>query len=225
MVVIALTPPPHRPHGTGFWMGTPAPLAVSAPALALRLSYRLPADGSLPADWREGVGVGLRLASWRRGLAVAVAAATLAAGLAALLIAARGWRSAPAASPAALAALVALGLLASPVAWYHAQLLQLPGLAALTRARVAQRRWAGLAGVLALAAGLGLQTARDAVVGGGSAARFLLYGAVMVALQVVLFGLLVREVRERTEGRPEAVPGRAAGQRPVPDGAAAAGAP
>jgi hypothetical protein len=100
----------------------------------------------------------------------------------------------------AMAAAVSLALLASPISWYHYQLLQLPGLALLAR------RWASrpvrLLGLAALAAGL--TWTQVAGVGryverygwtDGAPALLWLASSLVPALALVHFALQVREMR------------------------------
>jgi len=149
--VALLLPPPHTPPRAGYWMGTPALLNASVPAIVLRLLDPPAAGRPLPRHWVVGNDPGqtaLPPASAAAG--VAAAAAVLAAG--ALLLRRRlgaaGLTSDD--EPVALAALVALALLAAPISWYHYQLLNLPGIALLASRRLRGRRLAALAGLAAI---------------------------------------------------------------------------
>jgi hypothetical protein len=191
ILIAVFLPPPHLPHGTGYWMGTPASLNVSLPALALRLSY--PLSGPVPEDWIAGNTVaGLHLGAGRKALSIGVSLITLLIGLAAVWLRARrrGWDG-----RFGLAALAALAILASPIAWYHYQLLQLPGLALLAVSYLRRRAVLPLAGLALLAAGLTSRTVRDFLLSGGGTASVLLYGAVIVLFGTILFVLLLKEIR------------------------------
>ncbi|HEX7186080.1 MAG TPA: glycosyltransferase 87 family protein [Thermoanaerobaculia bacterium] len=190
ILIAVFLPPPHLPHGTGYWMGTPASLNVSLPALALRLSY--PLSGPVPEDWIVGNEVArLHLDAGRKALSVGVSLATLALGLVAL-----GWRARQDRWDGrfGLAALTALAILASPISWYHYQLLQFPGLALLAVSYLRRRALLPMAGLAILAAGLTSRTVRDFLLRGGDAGSVLLYGAVIAGLGVVLFILLLKEM-------------------------------
>ncbi|HWM92274.1 MAG TPA: glycosyltransferase family 87 protein [Thermoanaerobaculia bacterium] len=202
LLVATFLPPPHLPQGTGYWMGTPAPLNVSLPALALRLTYPIGDDGDLPQDWKTGTSVGLHLDSRRRQISVVVSLTALALGLGALALARWGKRR-PDGGRWALVALTALAGLAAPLSWYHYQLLQFPGLALLGTAYLHRRAWLPLAGLVALTAGLTRNEIRDLLVGDGGAERSLVMGAVIVLLNTILFVLLLREMRrDRSEPTP-----------------------
>jgi Glycosyltransferase family 87 len=140
------TTPPYAPLHRTFWMGSPAPLNVSLPATVLRATYPLDAP-ELPADWAKGTDPGaLRLNPERRWLSVGAALVTLAAGLLlACRMRQRRWR---------IAALTSLALVASPLSWYHYQLLQFPALAALGLTLWRRRAWTALAGLAAVAVGM-----------------------------------------------------------------------
>ncbi|MES1244355.1 MAG: glycosyltransferase family 87 protein [Acidobacteriota bacterium] len=185
LLLMALTPPPWGPLNSKYWMGTPAPLNVSIPATALRLTYS-PSDGEVPKDWEAGNHTALRLPDWRWAVSAATAGVVLVAGL--LLVA----RFAdPGNRVPLLASLVALALLASPIAWYHYQMMQFPGLAWLTADAFRRRAWSRLAGVTALEIGLTRPEVRDLLLAGGGAGRALLPGLLAAALGIVLFGLLL----------------------------------
>lgn len=202
-------PAPHLPEAAGYWMGTPALLNFSLPAVALRLADR-PADRSaLPRDWVRGNDPrALELSPGRKALAVAVAALTLSLGGLALGRRWRGRRKERAEGEGqdlllAATALVALALAASPIAWYHYQLLQLPGVALLAWRR--RRRPGALAGLVLLAAGL---TWTHALVGfyvgayGWTAARpFLLWllTSLVPLLTLTFFALQLREIAGEME--------------------------
>ena len=143
-------PPPYLSPATPYWMGTPAPLNFSLPAAVLRSSYRGPFAEAVdpvsgePRDWAAGNNpAALRLAPWRRNLSAAVSLTLLAVGLAAWQMrsswtAARGTAS-PRDDLGALAYLTVLCVVASPISWYHYQLLLLPA-GALLAVEYARRR-------------------------------------------------------------------------------------
>lgn len=146
LFVRGTTNPPYAPLHRTFGMGSPAPLNLSLPATVLRATYPLDTP-ELPADWAQGTDPGaLRLSPERRRLSVGVSLVTLASGLIlASRMRQRRWR---------LAVLIGLALLASPLSWYHYQLLQFPALAGLGLALWRRRSWAALAGLAAVAVGL-----------------------------------------------------------------------
>jgi hypothetical protein len=130
------------------------------------------------------------------------ACATLAAGLLGTAWAwFRGRRDAPEARIPLLASLVALALLASPIAWYHYQMMQLPGLAWLTADAFRRRTWSRLAGVTALEFALTRSEFRD-LLAGRPAGQAMLPGIALALLGVILFGLLLAEVRRPTAPAP-----------------------
>jgi alpha-1,2-mannosyltransferase len=151
-------PPPHSPARADYWVGTPALLNFSLPAVALRLADPPTPGQILPLSWRNGNDpLAFKLPARQAVLSAGLAGLLLALGAAWLLWAAR--RSGGEGVQPAMAAAVSLALLASPICWYHYQLLQLPGLALLARrwaGRPASRPWwlARLVGLAALAAGL-----------------------------------------------------------------------
>jgi alpha-1,2-mannosyltransferase len=127
-------------------MGTAAPLNVSLPALALRLADP-PSLGVMPRPWLEGVARGGWEPLSRRGwLSALVAVAVL---LAATLALARPSHAAKGATVLDLCVMTAAAILASPVAWYHYQLCQLPACAVLLERRLEVGRWRGAALVAA----------------------------------------------------------------------------
>jgi Glycosyltransferase family 87 len=138
------------PRRTNYWMGTPAILNTSLPAVVLRVLDPPKKGRPLPVNWIAGHNTEtLRLPPFQRVASVVVAALTLVAGVGLIWLAVR--RAGKAVDPAAVdAALIGLALLAAPIAWTHYQLLQLPGAARLGRDLLDRRRWADLWG-LALA--------------------------------------------------------------------------
>ena len=221
LAIAALAPPPHLPTHGAFWMGSPAPLNLSLPAAALRATYR-GADrpgAAMPLDWEVGNNPAvLQLSPERRMLSLAVSLALLLAGL--LLLAYRtGRRNFSLSGPPLLAALVALALVAAPIAWYHYQLLQLPGIAWLAAGRLRglaavdpQKKAPGREGVRGVLPLLGLvalligltrahlwyPVARWLGAGEGQAVQ--VAGWAVPALGIVLFLLLVRELGGAPEG-------------------------
>lgn len=185
LLLMALTPPPWGPLNSRYWMGTPAPLNVSIPATALRLTYG-PSDGEVPQDWTAGNHTALRLPAWRWAVSAGTSGAVLVAGLLALWFRGRGRWARPAARVPLLAALVALALLASPIAWYHYQMMQFPGLAWLTADAFRRRAWSRLAGVTALEIVLTRSEIRDLITGNPW-----LPGLVLIGAGMTLFGLLL----------------------------------
>ncbi|MFY9820318.1 MAG: glycosyltransferase family 87 protein [Thermoanaerobaculia bacterium] len=153
-------PPPHSPARADYWLGTPALLNFSLPAVALRLADPPVPGQILPLSWRNGNDpLTFRLAPRQGAFSAGLAGVLLALGAGLLLWAARRSGRGREGELPAMAAAVSLALLASPISWYHYQLLQLPGLALLARRwsdRPAARGWwlARLLGLAALAAGL-----------------------------------------------------------------------
>jgi hypothetical protein len=131
-----------------YWMGTPAILNWSLPAVMLRV-LEPPARGApLPYNWEFGnVVANLRLSNTGRLISAGMALAILGAGAALLWIACRG-RLNGKQLPWALVGSLSLGLAASPISWTHYQIMQYPGLAFLLSTAVRQRRWALAAWVL-----------------------------------------------------------------------------
>ncbi|HSS52958.1 MAG TPA: glycosyltransferase family 87 protein [Thermoanaerobaculia bacterium] len=193
-------PPPHSPARADYWIGTPALLNFSLPAVALRLADP-PAPGQiLPSSWRNGNDpLAFKLPARQGALSAGLAGLLLALGGAVLLWAERGASGEE--GLAAMAAAVSLALLASPISWYHYQLLQLPGLALLAR-RWARSRPARLPGLAMLAAGLtwthaaGIGRYVDRFGWTDSAPAWLwLASSLVPALALVHFALQVREMR------------------------------
>jgi hypothetical protein len=127
-------------------MGTPALLNDSIPAVVLRL-LEPPARGRpLPDNWVVGNDPGrLQLPASHAVAGVASGAVALVVGI--VLIGRRVRRHAPGRDdePVVSAALVALALASAPIAWYHYQLLNLPGIAMLVVRWMRRRRFAALA--------------------------------------------------------------------------------
>lgn len=178
VLLMATVPPPWVPRNAGFWMGTPAPLNVSLPATALRLTYERTGE-EIPEDWQSGTHPRIELPAWRQAVTAGTAVATLLLGLAATL----AFRS----RLHLLAALVALALLASPISWYHYQMMQFPGLALLTAEALRNRAWGRLAGITTLELVLTRSEFRDLLAGWP-----MLPGVAVVLAGMVLFGLLLR---------------------------------
>jgi hypothetical protein len=188
VLLVTLAPPPWTPRNTGFWMGTPAPLNVSIPATALRLTYDRTGD-QIPEDWQAGTHPRIELPAWRQAVTAGTAMATLLCGLTAIL----AFRS----RLHLLAALVALALLASPISWYHYQMMQFPGLALLAAEALRSRAWGRLTGVTALEFALTRSEFRDLLAGWP-----MLPGVALVLMGMVLFGLLLAEGRRTTGPAP-----------------------
>lgn len=156
-------PAPHSPARADYWLGTPALLNFSLPAVALRLADPPTPGQEMPLSWRNGNDpLAFKLPAKQAVLSAGLSGILLAVGGCVLLWAARpALRSGEGVYPmmAAMAAATSLALLASPISWYHYQLLQLPGLALLARRwadRPASQPWwvTRLLGLAALAAGL-----------------------------------------------------------------------
>jgi hypothetical protein len=144
--VAGLLPAPHAPLHASYWMGTPAPLNDSIPAVVLRL-LEPPARGRpLPDNWVVGNDPG-RLQLPASHAVAGVASGTVALVVGILLIGRCVRRQAPGRDdePVVSAALVALALASAPIAWYHYQLLNFPGIAILVARWMGRRRFAALA--------------------------------------------------------------------------------
>ncbi|MFI5167550.1 MAG: glycosyltransferase family 87 protein [Thermoanaerobaculales bacterium] len=148
-------PEPHAPPRAGFWIGTPSLVNCSVPAVVLRL-LEPPVDREpLPPNWVVGSDPGrLSLPALHGVISVGAAAVVLAGGLWALARNARARTLREEDQTLLAAALVALALAAAPVAWYHYQLLNFPGITVLAARRLRARRIAAMAllgGVVLLA--------------------------------------------------------------------------
>jgi hypothetical protein len=151
LLFTVLLPPPTLPASSGFWMGTPAPLNLTLPALAVRMRDWIgdwPApDEPFPWSWRYGHNPEVfTLEPAAAVISVGLSATLLAAGLALVLLrlrrspaSARGGHRVP--SPGdelrAVTAIVPLVLAAAPLAWYHYQLFLVLPLAAVAADAVA----------------------------------------------------------------------------------------
>lgn len=190
-LIAALLPPPHLPTRSDYWMGTPAFLNTSLPALALRATEPgLRMDAPPPSDWIAGnSSETYRLPPERRRLSVAVSLGTLVLGLAAIAL------RRPGRLPL-LAALTALATLASPLSWYHYQIFQLPALALLAAPAIREGRPWRLAGFALLAFALTRIEARAFLLGEGTTGEILGTGAAIAALHLTVFVLLLARRRD-----------------------------
>jgi len=142
---------PIGPANTDYLFGTPCVLSWSVPSVALRLLEPPAADGKLPNDWITGWDLPrLHLSAQQKVVSFSAALATLTAGIAVLLFRTRGRLSADQ-LPIAGTALVALALAASPIAWWHYQAMQYPGVALLFYRAIQGRDWRRLCSSLACA--------------------------------------------------------------------------
>jgi hypothetical protein len=144
---------PLRPQKTA-WLGTPAFLDLSLPAVVLRLRDPIvPGAALLPTMWVIGNQIDkLQLSRADERAAAVTAIAVLAVGLGLLYLRLRGASRGDTTSMTApvAAALIALALLAAPISWPHHQVVQLPGTAALAL-ELLRRRSHGLLILLAVA--------------------------------------------------------------------------
>ncbi len=142
---------PHAPARADYLAGTPSLLNWSVPAVALRAA-KFPAAGDKLSDqWVNGWDLPrLRLSSEQRLISLGAAVAVFGAGVLALWAAAGGRITSEQSILAA--ALLALTLAASPLSWWHYQVLQYPGVVLLLVEGVRQRRWPLLAATLTCAA-------------------------------------------------------------------------
>ncbi len=149
--VVASLRGPMGPANTDYLYGTPCVLSWSVPSVALRILEPPGADGKLPQDWVTGWDLPrLHLAFEQKVVSLAAALATLAAGLALLWVKTRGKIGAEQV-PMAGTALIALALAASPIAWWHYQAMQYPGVALLLYYAIQGRDWRRLCSALACA--------------------------------------------------------------------------
>ncbi|MCH9650948.1 MAG: DUF2029 domain-containing protein [Deltaproteobacteria bacterium] len=153
-------PPPHLPVSSGYWMGTPAPLNFSLPAVAARLAEPPVDSGNLPASWLSGnVAKGFRLAPKAALASLASCFVVLLAGALGVLRTlrrprGRGSETNGRGEDFAWVAMIAVCTLAAPISWYHYQLFQFPALALLVATLLRRRAWGGLGVAAVVAAGL-----------------------------------------------------------------------
>lgn len=139
--IIAFLRGPMGPANTDYLYGTPCVLSWSIPSVALRVLEPPSAEGKLPQDWDTGWDLPrLRLSSEQKLVSLSAAFATLIAGLALLWFKTRG-RIGAEQIPIAGTALIALALAASPIAWWHYQAMQYPGVAVLLYYSIRGRDW------------------------------------------------------------------------------------
>lgn len=142
--IVAILTGPTKPVNTDYIFGTPCVLSWSIPSVALRVLEPPGDDGKLPNDWVNGWDLPrLHLSSGQKLLSLSVAFAVMAAGIAIMLRKMRGKLS-PEQVPFAGTALIALALAASPIAWWHYQVMQYPGVALLFCTALRSRNWARL---------------------------------------------------------------------------------
>jgi hypothetical protein len=149
--IVALLRGPMTPANTDYLYGTPCVLSWSIPSVALRILEPPGDDGKLPQDWVTGWDLPrLHLSSQQKFVSLSAALATLAAGLALLWFKTRG-RLSGQQIPVAGTALIALALAASPIAWWHYQAMQYPGIALLLYGSIRARDWRRIASALTCA--------------------------------------------------------------------------
>jgi len=143
---------PLAPANTDYLYGTPCVLSWSVPSVALRVLEPPGPDGKLPADWINGWDLPrVHLSFEQKVVSLSAGFATLASGLTWLWFKTRGKLSAEQ-IPIAGAALIALALAAAPIAWWHYQAMQYPGVALLLYWTIRGRDWRRIAWALACAA-------------------------------------------------------------------------
>jgi len=149
--VVAFLHGPMSPASADYLFGTPCVLSWSIPSIALRVIEPPADDGKLPNDWVNGWDLPrLRLSPTQKLVSLSAAFAIAAPGIALLFFKTRG-KLAPKQVPIAGAALIALALAASPIAWWHYQALQYPGVALLLYYAIQRRDWRRLCSSLACA--------------------------------------------------------------------------
>ncbi len=142
--IIAPLSGPKTPSNKDYLFGTPCVLSWSIPSVALRVWEDPGDDDRLPNNWVNGWDLPrLHLSAEEKALSLSLAVAIMAAGIAALLFKTRGTLSGEQV-PFAGAALIALALAASPIAWWHYQVMQYPGVALMLYATISGRNWGRL---------------------------------------------------------------------------------
>lgn len=132
---------PKKPLVTDYIYGTPCVLSWSIPSVALRIMEPPGPDGRLPNNWVNGWDLpNLYLSAQQKILSMSAAVITFAIGFGVLLFKTRG-RIADHEVPVVGTALVALTLAASPIAWWHYQAMQYPGIALLFCLAIRRRHW------------------------------------------------------------------------------------
>jgi len=221
MAMVAFLSGPNLPAGTDTWNGTAAVLSWSVPSVVLRILDPPRRGIALPLNWLANSLPDIHLTDAHRWVSLGVALAVFAAGVAALAVAARGKLSCRQV-PWAMAALVALGLAASPVCWTHYQVMQYPGMALLLAHAWRRGLWNTLAA--ALACGACLYPLPVAILRGyyqrygawtaASPATLYIWTSVTPLACLVLFWLFVRRIRAgwSISGEAPAAPGATAGR-------------
>jgi hypothetical protein len=148
--IVAVLHGPKKPANTDYLYGTPCVLSWSIPSIALRILEPPDADGRLPNDWINGWDLPrLHLSTQQKLVSISTSLATLAMGLAMLWCKRRKVTADQ--IPIGGAALIALALAASPIAWWHYQAMQYPGVALLLYYAIRKRAWGRLASAIACA--------------------------------------------------------------------------
>lgn len=209
-------PHPHGPPRASYWMGTPALLNFSIPAVMLRLLEPPRGRRALPDSWVVGNDPG-RLVLPHARTVIGAATGLLLFGLGLWLLARRARKCHLTRDDEAVAsaALVALALAAAPIAWYHYQLMNFLGGALLAERWLRRRRYGALValGCTVLGASwahVGLVAPYVARYGwtGANPAWLWLATSVAPVAGIILFGMLVREIgHERFEKREHALRG------------------
>jgi len=198
---------PAFPGHADYWMGSPAILNWSLPAIALRVADPPVSPARIPVNWELGnLTRRLHLPRGQQLLSAGIGAGVLLAGLAALALVCRARLSA-AQAPWAAAALISLSVAASPVSWSHYQIPQYPGLALLLCHAVKRRR--RLLGACTVVLGALLYRipaevlfdyhARYAGWSAASPATLYIWTSVTPVAALVLFGMLLRRLTAEAE--------------------------
>jgi hypothetical protein len=203
--------------------GTPATLSWSLPSAVLRLLDPAGRSYLLPRNWMLGTNLEhfrLPFALAMAGLAIALL--TLGAGLFVLTRAA-GFRLREDQARWAMAALVVLALVASPVAWTHYQVLEYPGVALLLIYTWRERQWMQFIAVMVLAAFIYplpiriLDAFPQAYHDGSSLGSLYIWTSVTPIASLGLFGMFVRRAGKATGSGSPSMPIHAQLHRfPVP---------
>jgi len=186
------------------WTGTPATLSWSLPSTVLRLLDPAGQSYLLPRNWMLGTNLEhFRLPFALAAAGLAIALLTLGAGLF-VLTRAVGFRLREDQARWAMAALVALALVASPVAWTHYQMLEYPGVALLLIYTWRERQWVQFTTVMTLAAFIYpvpihiLDAFPQAYHNGSSLGSLYIWTSVTPVASLGLFGMFVRRAGKAT---------------------------
>lgn len=202
--LVALLRGPTKPANADYLFGTPCVLSWSVPSVALRVMEPPANAGKLPDDWVNGWDLPrLHLPLQQKLVSASAAFATLAGGILFLFSKTRCKVSAEQV-PISGAALIALALAASPIAWWHYQAMQYPGVALLLYYAIRDRDWRRLS--LSLACAVFLYPLPDAMLRHYYHLRerwpdapgpMYFWTSVTTIASLLLFGLLLHTLQSR----------------------------